>query len=291
MGLLAVIMSLAAANAGNAIAPLALPGRVVDVEAGDFYFRAPDSIPAGLTTLRLRATGGHALWIVRLPRGKSPNDWLAATRTHDLAPWAETWAGPAFPGAAGTANATYHFTAGRYLLVCLVRDAKDQVHSQMGMVHLVVVVPARDSAPRLRNPDMTVTLSDYSFALSQPLRPGGQLVRLVNPTTHFHEFRLTRVLAGHTGAEALRWNPASGVPRPDEDYGGVSSLPPGTSLLTTLDLPPGEYLLVCVPQLKHGMLKAERVVAGKRPTAYRPNERTRAPGHDGGVWNLGNAVP
>ena len=203
------------------------------------------------------------MWIVRLPRDKSPSDWLAATRTHDLVPWGETWAGPAFPGAAGTANATYRLTDGRYLLVCLVRDPKGRVHSQMGMVHLLVVTPARDSAAPLRNPDITLTLSDYSFVLSQPLRAGSQLVRIVNATSHSHEFRITRVLAGHTGAEALRWNPASGAPRPDEDYGGVSSLPSGTTLLTTVDLPAGEYLFVCVPQLEHGMLKAVRVVARK----------------------------
>jgi len=267
MLLLAVIAGLVAAYPASQMGPIVLPGRVVDVEGGDFYLRAPDSIAAGLVTLRFRATGEHALWVVRLPPGKSMGDWLAATRTHDLAPWATTWAGPAFPGAAGAANATYQFTAGRYLLACLVRDAKGFVHAQKGMVHLLVVVPAHDSAPRLPTPEITVTLSDYAFELSRPLHSGSQLVRVVNPSGHFHEFRLTRVLAGHTGAEALRWNPGSGVPRPDEDYGGVSSLPPKTSLLTTVDLPPGEYLFVCVPQLEHGMLKVVRVVGSKRSAA------------------------
>lgn len=258
---LAAVISLTAAFAAGPVARSNLPGRVVDVEAGNFYFRAPDSIPAGLITLRLHTTGGHALWIVRLPSGKSPSDWLAASRAHDIVPWAETWAGPAFPGAAGAANATYELTAGRYLLVCLVRDDKGHAHSQLGMVHLMVVVPASEAAPRLPKPDVTVTLRDYSFALSVPLHSGSQLVRVTNPTKHFHEFRLTRVLAGHTGEEAMKWDPASGAPRVDEDYGGVSSLPPGTSLLTSLDLPPGEYLFVCVPQIQHGMLRAVRVAA------------------------------
>ena len=257
--LFAVIAALVAAHPVHPASPLALPGRVVDVVGGDFYLRAPDSIPAGLVTLRFRATGGHALWVVRLPPGKSAGDWLAATRAHDLAPWAETWAGPAFPGAAGTANATYLLTAGQYLLVCLVRDSTGRAHSQRGMLHPFVVVPTRDSTPPLPAPDITVTLSDYAFVLSQPLHSGRQLIRILNTTGHFHEFRLTRVLPGHTGTEALRWDPRSNVPRPDEDYGGVSTLPPGTSLLTTLDLPAGEYLFVCVPQLEHGMLKAVRL--------------------------------
>jgi len=175
--LFAVIAGLVAAQPVHPPSPLTLPGRVVDVVGGDSYLRAPDSIPAGLVTLRFRATGGHALWVVRLPPGKSASDWLAATRTHDLAPWAETWAGPAFPGAAGTANATYQLTAGQYLLVCLVRDSTDRAHAQRGMLHLMVVVPTRDSTPQLPLPvpDITVTLSDYDFVLSRPLRPGRQL--------------------------------------------------------------------------------------------------------------------
>jgi hypothetical protein len=34
-----------------------LPGRVVDVKAGEFFFQAPDTIRAGLTTFRLLQIG------------------------------------------------------------------------------------------------------------------------------------------------------------------------------------------------------------------------------------------
>src|SRR5262245_18010379 len=37
--------------------PETLPGRVVDVKAGEFFFRAPLSIPAGLTTFRRHQVG------------------------------------------------------------------------------------------------------------------------------------------------------------------------------------------------------------------------------------------
>ncbi len=55
----ALLSLLAAAGASHeepASAPVeidSLPGRVVDVKAGEFYFRAPDTVPAGLTTFRL----------------------------------------------------------------------------------------------------------------------------------------------------------------------------------------------------------------------------------------------
>ena len=81
---------------GNSPDPL--PGRVVDLAAGELFLQAPDSIPEGLTTFRLRQTGiverraragGAArdsgaldqgdptrgfpmLWLVRLDDGPSP---------------------------------------------------------------------------------------------------------------------------------------------------------------------------------------------------------------------------
>ena len=81
--------------ASDARAQAKLPGRVVDVQAGEFFFRAPDTIPAGVTTLRLgqigmmahrlkaglsgralvtdsgdATRGSHMLWIVRQEDGK-----------------------------------------------------------------------------------------------------------------------------------------------------------------------------------------------------------------------------
>src|SRR5664279_2935723 len=119
-----------------AVTPPALPGHVVDVVEGDYYITAPDSIPAGLTTLRLRSvSGGHGVWLVKLPAGKTPADFIAATREHDIPPWAEAQAGPGFPATGQTANATYLLGAGNYLLVCFVRGADGVPHSKTGMIH------------------------------------------------------------------------------------------------------------------------------------------------------------
>src|ERR1051326_7963375 len=61
--------------------PATLPGNVVDIVAGDFYFRAPDTIPAGLTTLRLRVLqGGHIAVLLRLDSGYTASDLLRARR-------------------------------------------------------------------------------------------------------------------------------------------------------------------------------------------------------------------
>ena len=238
----------------TAVAAPALPGKVVDVVEGDYYITAPDSIPAGLTTLRVHTVSdGHGVWLVRLPAGKTLADWMAATKEHDFAPWAEHLAGPGFPGPGRAANATYLLAAGNYLIVCFVRGADGVPHTKKGMFHALVVTPSPAPAVALPTPELTVTQTEYKFTFSRPLTAGPHLVRVVNAGKVGHEFRLSRVLAGHTVKEAIAWDPASGKPRLDEDYGGLTTLPAGTSLLTTLDLPPGEYLIFCVPQFEHGM--------------------------------------
>lgn len=230
-----------------------LPGNVVDIAEGDYYITAPDSIPAGLTTLRLRTVSdGHGAWLVRLPAGKTLADWIAATKEHDIATWAEHLAGPGFPGAGRTANATYLLSPGNYLIVCFVRGSDGVAHTKKGMFHAVLVTPS-SATVSLPAPELTVTLTEYKFAFSNPLTTGPHLVRVVNAGTTWHEFRLSRVLPGHTMEEAIKWDPSSGKPRLDEDYGGLTTLPAGTSALTTLDLPPGEYVIFCVPEFEHGM--------------------------------------
>jgi len=90
-----------------------LPGRVVDVKAGEFFFQAPDTIPAGLTTFRLQqiglvverlragakgralvadkgddTRGAHMLWVVRLDEGKTVADLHRAAQAGErTTPW------------------------------------------------------------------------------------------------------------------------------------------------------------------------------------------------------------
>jgi len=48
-------------------------------------------------------------------------------------------------------------------------------------------------------------------------------------------------LLGHTTAEVLAWRP--GTPMPFEPWGGLSDVPKGGSLLTTMTFEPGDYLV------------------------------------------------
>src|SRR5688500_9320730 len=123
----------ASASAQPARRPVdALPGRVVDVAAGEYFLRAPDSIPAGLVTFRLSQVGDrltnpakveaenlapatpdndptrafHMLWVARLEPGRTLSEWYAAHVKGEPTPWAVELGGPAAAEPPRTSHAT-----------------------------------------------------------------------------------------------------------------------------------------------------------------------------------------
>ena len=242
--------------------PAVLPGHVVDIVAGDFFFRAPDTIPAGLTTLRLRVVrGGHIAVLLRLDSGYTAADLLRSRREGHARPaWVHFLGGPGFPGSGGTANATLLLTPGNYLLMCDVADEHGVHHFERGMFHPLVVRTATPAAAESLPPaDAVVTEHDSSFALSGPLHAGQRVLRIVNGGSMMHEFRLVHLLPGHTLQQSLQWTPQSKSPRPDEDVAAIVGLLPGGELETTLQLVPGTYVAFCVAQFAHGMVQVVNV--------------------------------
>jgi len=247
------------------VAP-SLPGHVVDIVAGNYYLRAPDTIPAGLTTFRLRDhQGSHIAVLVRLDSGHTAADLLRSRREgHPRPPWMHFLGGPGFPAPGGTANATMVLTPGNYVLICDVADRDGVRHFEKGMFHPIVVSASPKSREAvLPTPDAIVTMRDYNFAFSRPLRAGDRALRIENGGSVMHEFRLVHVLPGHTGKESLTWKPGGKTSRPDEDVAAIVGLMPGGQATTTVPLIAGEYVVFCVPQIAHNMIQIVRVLAAR----------------------------
>src|SRR4051812_16777588 len=261
--LLPALSSFSPARKPRPLVSPALPGQVVDVTAGDFFFQAPDSIDAGLTTLRLRVTQGeHIAVLVRLDSGYTASDLLRARGDgHSRPPWLHFIGGPGFPPSGGTANATTVLSPGHYLLICDVAGVDGVHHFEKGMFRSIVVraPAARASLPRA---DAVVKMRDHVFAFSAPMHAGTRVLRVVNRGTVMHEFRLVHVLPGRTGRESMAWTPADKTPRPDEDVMALVGIAPGAELTTTVQLAEGEYVVLCVPQIAHGMIQVLRVLPG-----------------------------
>jgi hypothetical protein len=250
-------------------APEALPGRVVDVKAGEFYFEAPVSIPAGLTTFRmhqvglvaerLRAGGHgqslqsfvrhggdntygmHQLWIFRLEDGKTYTDLVEAFRARAPRPWAKNLGGPTFSFPPRTTNATLDLEPGSYALVCPVGSARDdqtRSHILKGMFRPFTVVPAIEPNATAPRPDLVVRIaSDGTTGQSAPITAGRQIINVENATTELHEVSFMRVPKGHVTTDDR-------LPLRDAGdfiiWGGLASAP-GTSLMMTIEFEPGTY--------------------------------------------------
>ena len=240
-----------------------LPGTVVDIRVGEFFVEAPDSVPAGLVTLRLTQTGDvvkpfpadmaklradvtyhfHMIWLVRLDSGKTINDLIRAERDKLPTPWATILGGPAFADAPGSANVSLIVPAGNYALVCYVgsaREDRSRYHLLKGMARPLKVIGGSrsDSLPA---PQLTVVLRNDSTIVPDTLPAGTYRIRVRNEAARGADFHINRVKPGFTIAQAREWRPRTLTEPPKHAVGGVVWVPFGGSLMTTVALNTGDY--------------------------------------------------
>jgi hypothetical protein len=260
--------ALVAATPATPPAPPAPAPRVVTITAREFFFEMPDTLVAGRTELRLVNRGGemHHAWLVRLDRDHTPAEFFAVVRRTGLAPeWAQQVGGPNTPRPGGTSAAVLDLAPGRYLVLCGMPSPDGQPHLRQGMLRTFTVVPAAAATPARRTlapaatsvvgaPDVTLTLTDAGFALSQPLVAGRHVLRVRNQGSMVHEVIVARLKPGVTAERALDWLGTMQGPAPMTPLGGVVGLARGESNDVPIGLTPGEYALLC----RQPDLRAER---------------------------------
>jgi hypothetical protein len=109
---------------------------------------------------------------------------------------------------------------------------------------------------------------DYGFEPSQAIAPGHHTILVKNEGPQPHELALLRLAPGKTVQDFGTWA-ETGMkgPPPAEPIGGVALLSKGGEGTFTVDLPAGEYGLICFvpdakdgkPHLVHGMVKTIKV--------------------------------
>lgn len=251
--------ALLAAAVLAALAASKRTGSPVTIIARDFAFEAPDTIPAGLTTIHFvnRGPDLHHSMLVRLDGNHTAADFAKAMEADGPPPsWITFVGGPNAPAPGGEANVVLNLAPGQYLLVCLVPGADGQPHAMKGMIRSLMVA--------LPKADITITLVDYGFDLSAPLAAGHRTIRVKNTGNQPHEVELIRLKPG-TGVDTpIHWMEHHDSPRPPADpLGGIAPISPGGEAEFTVDLTPGKYALVCFlpdshdgqPHYAHGMTR------------------------------------
>jgi len=189
----------------------------------------------------------HMLWVVRLEPGRTVDEWYRAQVRGEPTPWAMILGGPASTDPPRTSNATLVLKPGTYALVCFVgsgRQDKIRSHLLKGMFRPLTVVPSMSGTVELPKPDVTARITrSGQIELSGPVRKGRQAIRVVNATATWYEFVVARVKKGRSTEETAVWTRAAGTTRPFDPWGGLSDVPPGATLTTTIFLDPGSYLL------------------------------------------------
>jgi len=239
--------------------PVAPPApNVVTITATDYAFGAPDSIPAGLTTLRMVNTGHepHQAVVAGGP-GKSFAELGAAMMKEGPLPeWLTIPIGAGVVVSGDSSIVTANLPPGNYLILCLIPSPDGTLHVAKGMSHRLVVTAAPAGAVAAPEPkaDVTIALAEYSFTTATPLTAGTHTIRVENSGAQLHELTIERLAPGKTVADFRQWVAGGmrGMP-PVEPVGGFAGLDTGKVGWVTITLTPGNYLLNCyVPDAKDG---------------------------------------
>jgi hypothetical protein len=237
--------------------PAAAPTiNLITVTASDFHFDAPAETPAGPTTIRLVNNGPsiHHVQLLKLEDGKTPDDFIAALKAGGPEPrWAVPAGGPNPPEVGSSTSTTVMLDAGNYAIVCFVPSADGVPHLMKGMVRPLKVTAATGPAAAEPSADLVVKLVDFDFELSGPLTAGHHVIRVENGGAQPHEIALVQLKPGKQPMDFAEWGEKQQGPAPGALFGGVSGIMPGAHAFATVDLPPGDYALLCfVPDMKDG---------------------------------------
>jgi hypothetical protein len=268
------LMALAACHTGESQHRLAKAAdaapTAMTVTASDFTFDGPAEIPAGLTTIRLvnRGPSLHHIQLIKLEQGKTVDDLLAAFKAPGPPPnWISYAGGPNPPEPGSTTNVTLTLEPGSYAMVCFIPTPDGTPHVMKGMARaLSVTGPSRPGMTE-ESPDVVMKLVDYDFQLSKPLTAGRHTIRIENSAAQPHEIAIVRLKLGKTPLDFAAWGEKQVGPAPGTVQGGVSAIMPGMHASVGVELPAGDYGLICfIPDVKdgkphfvHGMAKLIKV--------------------------------
>jgi hypothetical protein len=246
------------AQSAAARTPNAASAPVIDIMASDYAFDAPDTLPAGLVTLRLMNHGQepHHAQLLKLNDGVSFEDFGAALESEGEAALRLTTltGGPGALSTSKTTEVTLDLAPGQYALACFISSPDGVPHLAKGMLKPVTVAPAGTqdaTAPEIAG---TMTLRDFGFEIPDTVAAGAVNFRVFNAGPQPHELNILKLAPGASAGDVLAWSPEQGTPPPFEAVGGMNGLSQGVDNYMTLDLQPGEYVAICnIPDPSSGL--------------------------------------
>ncbi len=228
----------------------------VTFEAVDYGFKGPDTIPAGLTQVRIvnKGTDLHHIQLLRLTDGKTAEDFAAAVKAAPFNPmgpaaspaWVHYVGGPngVIPGESATAVMTLE--SGNYVLTCFIPNSQGVAHAMMGMVKPLRVTGAADSGTSEPKAALTITAVDFGFAPDSVITAGTKTIRFNNAGMQPHEVLVVQLPPDKTIKDfAAAFEPGHSGPPPGKPIGGLVGIDKGGHAFFTATFEPGHYGLIC----------------------------------------------
>jgi plastocyanin len=241
---------------------------VVTIIAKDFSFDAPDTIPAGLTTVKLTNAGAevHQVVFVRIDSGKTLADLQGMMKNPDMAipGWMHFPIGVNGITPTDSANATTVLLAGHYVLLCFFPSPDGTPHMAKGMVRPIEVKASTGALAPEPTADVVMTAKDFTWDLSVPLTAGTHTIRFENAGPQLHEVQVMQLAPGKSAKDLQAWM-AAGMkgPPPAKPMGGYAGASVGDHGYFTATFAPGKYVFLCYvpdskdhkPHVMHGMIQ------------------------------------
>jgi hypothetical protein len=216
--------------------------RIIATDAG---FEAPDSVAAGLRHIVFENRGSeiHEGMLVKLPKGMSADDYVAAVKGGSLFPeGALDYSGPGLTSPGKTAEMWLRVDPGHYIIICWNGD-----HAKTTAVRPFSVQDAGADDDRTPKEDLVLKLFDFRFELEGNLHKGVQVIRIETPGPAMHEVDIYHLHEGRTVADLNRWRKEEGHgPAPAEALGGaLDSHDISRVVWLRKTFTPGRYVLHC----------------------------------------------
>lgn len=251
----------------------------VTIQAADFSFDAPATLPSGYVDVTVKNTGkeSHQIQFVKLGDGVTFDQFKTAMSKTDVAALGTSTfvGGPngADPGA--STSATIKLEPGTYGLACVIPGTDGQPHAAHGMTAQVEVKKTADSVDTAPATKGTIALGDFVFEPPADFNGNGTYA-VENQGNEVHELALFKIADGKTLDDVKGFlltppgTPPPAGPPPFTEAGGTVGLSPNQTAWLTMKLAPGQYAMFCffpdpskgdLPHALEGMIKGFTVTS------------------------------
>jgi hypothetical protein len=230
----------------------------ITIRAMDYSYEIPGDISAGLLSLTMVNDGmePHHAQVVKLNDDTSVEQFTAALPQGEAAifPLVTFRGGPGLVGPGAQSSVFLNLEEGTYVLLCFVASPDGVPHLAKGMVLPFMVSAGSGDMAEAPQPDLTITMKDFSFELPETVSAGPQIWEINNLGPQIHELMIVQPADGMTQEDITAFLQTNEGEPPFIPLGGMQALSTGETGWMQLDLEAGDYIIICfVPDPASGI--------------------------------------